>query len=192
MPCAMMHLQCAMLYDDNAPIEFYIGNEAPDCMDVRELKDRSHFRKYKEDREEKLIEYAESLDLNDPYLLGVVMHLYVDLLWDRGPMAEHKRNYKGDDWFRDYRWQIRLIGTHIYRNVDWSADLWSRMCEADRSLYNKLEAFPGEKVESYIIFNRDRDRSDEQGESPDFPHDMVMEFCKEATDKFKKWIANIN
>ena len=169
----MMHLQCAKLYDPDADIAFYIGNEAPDCMDIREIKDKSHLRIYTRDREEKLIEYAHTLDLGDPYQLGVLMHLYTDMLWDLGPMAEHKKNYKGECWFRDYRWQIRLIGTHIYKSVDWSEQIWIDMCDADESCYDSLDLFPSDKIKNYLIFNRDRDRSKETVPSPEFPPRLV-------------------
>ncbi len=192
MPCAMMHLVCAKLYDPSADVAFYIGNEAPDCMDIREIKDKSHLRIYTDDREEKLIEFAHTLDLHDPYQLGVLMHLYVDMLWDRGPMAEHKRNYKGECWFRDYRWQIRLIGTHIYNNVDWSKQIWIDMCRADEFEYNTLDIFPSEKIKGYLIFNRDRDRSLETTPSPDFPPDLVDAFCVDAVESFRKFLNRIS
>ncbi len=192
MPCAMMHLVCAKLYDPHADLAFYIGNEAPDCMDIREIKDKSHFRIYTDDREERLTAFARTLDLNLPYELGVLLHLYVDMLWDRGPMAEHKRNYKGDDWFHDYRWQIRLIGTHIYKTVDWSKQIWEDMCEVDESKYSSLELFPAEKIKSYLVFNRDRDRSKETVSSPDFPPELVDSFCREAVDKFKMYLNQIS
>ena len=192
MPCAMMHLVCAKLYDNDADPAFYIGNEAPDCMDIREIKDKSHFRIYTDDREERLTEFARTLDLNDPYQLGVLLHLYVDMLWDQGPMTEHKRNYKGDDWFHDYRWQIRLIGTHIYKNVDWSKDIWEDMCEVDESRYSSLELFPSEKIKRYLVFNRDRDRSKETVPSPDFPPKLVNDFCIEAVQKFKLYLNRIS
>ena len=192
MPCAMMHLVCAKLYDPNADVAFYIGNEAPDCMDIREIKDKSHLRIYNgEEREAKLTEFAKTLDLNNPYELGVLLHLYVDMLWDRGPMAEHKRNYKGECWFRDYRWQIRLIGTHIYKNVEWSKDIWVEMCEVDESKYNSIELFPAEKIKSYLVFNRDRDRSLETTPSPDFPPELVDKFCVDAVAKFTDYLNSM-
>lgn len=192
MPCAMMHLVCAKLYDNNADIAFYIGNEAPDCMDIREIKDKSHFRIYTDDREQRLTEFARTLDLNDPYELGVLLHLYVDMLWDRGPMAEHRKSYKGDDWFHDYRWQIRLIGTHIYKTVEWSKDIWVDMCKADERKYSSLELFPSEKIKSYLVFNRDRDRSKETTPSPDFPPELVDRFCKDAVESFKGYLNRIS
>ncbi len=187
-----MHLVCAKLYDPQADIAFYIGNEAPDCMDIREIKDKSHFRIYTDDREEKLTEFAHLLDLEDPYELGVLLHLYVDMLWDRGPMAVHKRNYKGNDWFHDYRRQIRLIGTHIYKNVDWSKNIWIAMCEADESKYNSLDVFPAEQIKSYLCFNRDRDRSAETIPSPDFPPELVDRFCEDAVKSFKSYLNRIS
>ncbi|MBQ4562655.1 MAG: hypothetical protein IJA55_10050 [Clostridia bacterium] len=192
MPCAMMHLVCAKLYDPNADIAFYIGNEAPDCMDIREIKDKSHFRIYTDDREQKLTEFAHTLDLSDPYELGVLLHLYVDMLWDRGPMAEHKRNYKGENWFHDYRRQIRLIGTHLYKSLDWSKSLWQEMSEADESRYASLEVFPAEKIKGYICFNRDRDRSSETTPSPDFPPELVDRFCIDAVESFKDYLNRIS
>lgn len=192
MPCAMMHLLCARLYDEDAPIAFYIGNEAPDCMDIRELKDVSHFRIYTDDRDEKLSAYARSLDTSDPYQLGVILHLYTDMLWDFGPMKAHRNNYKGDDWFRDYRRQIRLIGTEMYKRFDWAKQFWADMSEAPLYLYDALEVFPSEKIKDYITFNKNRDRSSELGESPDFPHDSMVMFCQNTVDSFRDWIAKIN
>ena len=192
MPCAMMHLVCAKLYDNNADVAFYIGNEAPDCMDIREIKDKSHFRIYKgKERVDKLTEFARTLDLDDPYQLGVLLHLFVDLLWDAGPMAEHKKNYKGNDWFHDYRWQIRLIGTHIYKNVEWSKSIWAQMCEVDESKYDSLPLFPSEKIKSYLCFNRDRDRSAETTPSPDFPPELVDKFCVDAVAKFTDYLNSM-
>ena len=192
MPCAMMHLLCARIYDDDAPIAFYIGNEAPDCMDIRELKDVSHFRIYTDDRDQRLSEYARSLDLNDPYQLGVILHLYTDMLWDFGPMKEHKESYCGEDWFHDYRRQIRLIGTEMYKRFEWSKQLWQDMSTAPVSLYSALDCFPGEKIKDYVRFNRDRDRSGEIGQSPDFPHDKMVEFCHDTVSSFRAWIEKIN
>lgn len=192
MPCAMMHLLCARLYDEDAPIAFYIGNEAPDCMDIRELKDVSHLRIYTDNRNEKLIEYAHTLMLCDPYQLGVLLHLYTDMLWDFGPMKKHRESYKGDDWFHDYRRQIRLIGTEMYKRFEWSKQMWSDMAEAPTYLYNTLTSFPSDKIKDYITFNKNRDRSDENGESPDFPHELMVEFCRNTVNSFKDWITKIN
>lgn len=192
MPCAMMHLECAMLYDKNADISFFVGNESPDCMDIREIKDKSHFRIYTHDREEKFLEFVRTLDTRDPYLLGVVLHLYADMLWDAGPMKRHKESYTGDNWFMDYRRQIRLIGTHLYKNREWAADLWAEMCNVPESKYDTLELFPAEKIKSYLIYNRDRSRVDETTPSPDFPPEMVDEFCVRTVESFRQWLDDNN
>lgn len=192
MPCAMMHLLCARLYDDDAPVAFYIGNEAPDCMDIRELKDVSHFRIYTDDRNEKLIEYARTLDLQDPYQLGVLLHLYTDMLWDFGPMKAHREAYNGNDWFHDYRRQIRLIGTEMYKRFEWSKQSWADMAEAPTYLYDALCTFPSDKIKDYVTFNKNRDRSNENGESPEFPHDQMVDFCRNTAISFKEWLEKIN
>ena len=97
----------------------------------------------------------------------------------------------GECWFRDYRWQIRLIGTHIYKNVEWSKDIWVKMCEVDESKYNSIELFPAEKIKSYLVFNRDRDRSLETTPSPDFPPELVDKFCVDAVAKFTDYLNSM-
>lgn len=189
MPCAMMHLMCARNYNENADIAFYIGNLAPDCIDERDFKDKNHLRIYKGDeREEKLLELACSLDLTDPFQFGVLLHLYTDMCWDRGPMAEHKRSYVGNDWFHDYRREIRYISKYMYKHLHWSIKLWEDMNEADEVVYSSIENYPSKNIKGYLEHNIMVHKLPPAIESKAFPNELVFLFCKETVDSFKIWL----
>ncbi|MBR5515511.1 MAG: hypothetical protein IKU52_04840 [Clostridia bacterium] len=189
MPCAMMHLMCAKEFDYDAHIGFYIGNIAPDCIDIREFKDKNHLRIYNADeRLKKLRELADSLRLDDPYQFGVLLHLYTDMSWDLGPMAEHKSNYKGDDWFSDYRQEIRYISKFMYKHISWAEKLWEDMKNADTDIYSSVLYYPVENIKGYIEHNVTVHKLPHAIESAAFPNSLVFEFCKKTVDEFKKWL----
>lgn len=194
MPCAMMHLKCAKNYDDNADIAFYLGNLTPDCMDVREFKDVDHLRIYtdKPQRDQKLTELAKCCDLNDPYQFGVIFHLFTDMEWDHGPMAEHKRNYIGGDWFHDYRNDIRDISKYMFSVYDWAPEMWDRLCEADIEGISAIERYPVKCIREYLEYNRKRHAIPGNGESVKLPHAKMEEFCAETTKLFKHWLIDNN
>ncbi|MBE6573559.1 MAG: hypothetical protein E7652_04105 [Ruminococcaceae bacterium] len=193
MPCAMMHLQCARLYNENADIAFFIGNIAPDCIDEREFKDRNHLRIYKgEERLNKLHELARALDLSRPYQLGVLLHLYTDMCWDRGPMAEHKRSYTGDDWFHDYRQEIRYISKYMYKNEAWAPVLWDEIDNAPPELYSDIDYYPTDKIKGYIEHNVRTHPLPPAIPSKAFPNEVVYDFCKKSVESFGLWLINNN
>lgn len=191
MPCAMMHLMCAKLYNENADIGFYIGNLAPDCIDVRDFKDKNHLRIYKgADRKAKLLELADKLDLNDPYEFGVLMHLYTDMCWDEGPMAEHKKSYKGDSWFIDYRQEIRYISKFMYKHIPWAKELWEEMNNAPKALYSSVDYYPADNIKGYIEHNLKVHNEPPAIESKAFPNNLVFRFCCETAESFQEWLEN--
>lgn len=193
MPCAMMHLQCARLYDENADISFFIGNLSPDCVDIRDFKDKNHLRIYKgKDREDKLLELAHTLDITKPYEFGVVLHLFTDMCWDDGPMAEHKRNYKGDNWFLDYRQEIRYISKYMYKTEEWAPKLWQEIDNAPVEVYSSIDYYPADKIKGYISHNVKIHPEPQAIPSEAFPNALVYAFCKETVERFKVWMAENN
>ena len=103
MSSAMVHIECAKKYDANAPILFYTGNIAPDLLGTREAKDKTHFRGIS-DRFGALMRFAETLDLSDPFQKGVLMHLFLDLHWDREGYDKYRAEHEHEDgWFFRYR-----------------------------------------------------------------------------------------
>ena len=72
----MIHLLCAADYAPEMDPVFCVGCVAPDCIDVREFKDHTHFRDIPtEARPAALRGFARGLDLSDQFLLGAVFHL---------------------------------------------------------------------------------------------------------------------
>lgn len=105
----MIHLLCAADYAPEMDPVFCVGCIAPDCIDVREFKDHTHFRDIPTAaRPAALRDFARGLDLSDPFLLGTVFHLFADYTWDVGPQKMHRDSYTGEDWFHDYRREITL------------------------------------------------------------------------------------
>ena len=66
------------------------------------------------------------------------------------------------------------------------------MCDVDESRYDSLDLFPADKIKSYLIFNRDRDRSGETEPSPDFPPKLVDKFCADAVESFNDFLNRIS
>lgn len=185
----MMHLMCANLYDNNADIAFFIGNLAPDCIDERSFKDKNHLRIYQgEERIKKLLELAYTLNLKDPYQFGVLFHLYTDMCWDNGPMADHKRSYKGENWFTDYRQEIRYISKFMYKNQPWAKDMWLNMVAADKLAYSSVDYYPADMINRYLNHNIKVHNEPPAIESKAFPNTLVDQFCIDTVNSFKKWI----
>ncbi len=127
MSSAMVHLACAKKYDVDAPILFYTGNIAPDLIGDREQKDRTHFRGVP-DRFGALHRFANALDLSDPFHRGILLHLFLDLHWDReGYDVFRAQHQKEEDWFPRYRREIFLAGSYLYHHVAYSKDLFLEM-----------------------------------------------------------------
>ena len=116
MSSAMVHLTCAKCYDSSAPTLFYTGNIAPDLIGDRVAKDRTHFRGVP-DRFDALRRFACGLDLSDPFSRGVLLHLFLDLHWDReGYDAYQTAHGSEPDWFFRYRREIFLAGAYLYHH----------------------------------------------------------------------------
>ena len=189
MPCAMMHLMCAKNYNNTSDTAFYIGSVAPDCISDRYEKDKNHLRDQKENREVKLIETAKRLDTCDPYILGVILHLFTDMKWDNGRMKEHRDNYTGESWFHDYRFQISLISSYMFHHNDWAPGLWDEMCAIDASVYSKLPDLAPDRIHEYLKRNRIWHIQNDIGPSEAFPCDIVDSFCRETANEFREWLC---
>lgn len=127
MSSAMVHLQCAKKYDADAPILFYTGNIAPDLLDTREAKDKTHFRGVPE-RFDALHHFAQTLNLSDPFQKGILMHLFLDLHWDRDGYDVYRAVHeKEEGWFTRYRREIFLASAYLYHHTDYAKQLFFDM-----------------------------------------------------------------
>jgi len=127
MSSAMVHIQCAKKYDASAPTLFYTGNIAPDLLGTREAKDKTHFRGVS-DRFDALMRFAQTLDLHDPFQKGILMHLFLDLHWDREGYDKYKTAHEHEQgWFVRYRREIFLASAYLYHHTDYAKELFFEM-----------------------------------------------------------------
>lgn len=139
MSSSMVHLSCARQYDPAAPILFYTGNIAPDLIGDRVQKDQTHFRGIPA-RFEALHRFAETLDLSDPFSRGVLLHLFLDLHWDReGYEVYRSRHEQEAGWFTRYRREIFLAGAYLYHHTAGADALFLEM---NRTFLDPAAVYP--------------------------------------------------
>lgn len=193
MPSALIHLLTGRYFKPDGSIPFFVGTVAPDCVGEREIKDHTHLRD-RSDRHEAIVELKNSMDLNDDYQLGALLHLYTDMLWDEGLQKEYKDSYPEPDnaWFRPYRNEISLASSYIFHRSDWGEPLWREMLECPGSLFDGLEDFPAESVRGYLTRNYKWHYENDVGPSPAFPPETVDGFCHDAAQSFTQFLINTN
>ena len=192
MPSSMTHLLCAKMLLPDAPTRFFVGNISPDCIDVREFKDRTHFRELPvEKRLDALRDMARALDMSDPYQYGVVYHLFADYTWDTGPQAAHREWYRGDDWFHDYRFAINECGREIYRRYPWGEALWADMAALDESEYAAITEYPSDAIKGFILRGQKRAAEPITKPSDFFTPELVDAYCAETAERFREYEKTI-
>lgn len=193
MPSSMTHLLCAKVWAPERSSAFYVGNIAPDCIDVREFKDRTHLRNIPEEsRLDALRALARTYDwINDEYLLGIIYHLFADFTWDIGPQKIHREKYTGDNWFIDYRREINEVGRQIYARHDWSKGLWDAMAELDPSLYASEKEYPPENIRAFILRNREKAALPCENPSKIFTPEAVDAYAAETAERFSKFMRTV-
>lgn len=125
MPSSMVHLLTAYKYNPDASISFLVGNIAPDTVKEWKEKDKNHLRD-RPDRLRALEEFACTVNVQDDIDLGILLHLFVDYMWDTYPREDFIKGYEGYTWFHPYRQEIALSGAWLYNHTDWSKRVWRR------------------------------------------------------------------
>lgn len=189
MPGLMFHLLCADYFDSGADDMFYIGNFAPDCIQGWHEKDISHFRDKTEpgERDAALRSYAAGLDLSDSFSLGTVLHLYLDCLWDFGPMAEHKKQTPAENWFTDYRREVRLSSSYAYYHTPSAKTRWKRLLEIPTESYRKIDIFKPDDIYKLMNDNYIWHEENNIGPSLFFTPEKTNEFVKNTARSFNEW-----
>ncbi|MBE6564853.1 MAG: hypothetical protein E7655_06250 [Ruminococcaceae bacterium] len=188
MPSAMIHLEIAKKYDPNASTLFLLGNLAPDCIDIRAIKDHTHFRD-RADRETALSELKAKTDLDDPFHKGILLHLFADRRWDAHAQSRYKHFFQGDaELFKQYRHEIGIASAYLYRHRDWADPSWTAMRGLDPALYASSPDFPPEEIHQYLEKNQEWHRTLDCPPSELFPMSFIDTFTDETADLFKKWL----
>lgn len=166
---------------------FCAGSVAPDFRDIREFKDRTHFRDLPvECRTEALLKMARSIDLSDKFAYGAVFHLFADYTWDTGPQQAHRLSYSGDNWFMDYRREISSVGYKISRAYEWGLRIWEEMVKLPNETFLSVSDYPPCEVHDFLVRGRDSTAAEKVytesfftlEDTENYARDTVCRFCE--------------
>lgn len=197
MPSCMIHIAAAVECNQEIPERFLIGSIAPDAitMDFK-TKDLTHLRNIEDDCErlEALKKYALSIDMNDYFYAGAILHLYLDCLWDSSALREFKNMNNNDVnlWFHPYRNEISIASEWIYHTCGWSQRAFKKMLEYDVSKCPPLKYISNGDIEDYIIRNYKWHEENSRGPSKIYTPEYVSEFTKKAVSGFREMMAEIH
>ena len=192
MPATMIHLYAGVTLLPAGSDSFLLGCILPDCLDCdRALKDRLHLRDVPaEERLQRLVLLGKELDLDRDFDLGALFHLYLDYLWDNGPQSAHRRAYEGDDWFRDYRKELKMAGSRTAGRAPWNRDVWLRLAAATPEQYENSLGLPEEEIRTFLDFNSRWHTETVLSESTFFTDEVVEGFVKRSNRAFREFLTN--
>ena len=194
MPSCMIHLSAAVRYSPVMPVRLMLGSVAPDAIQRDwKTKDSSHFRNV-EGREARLCAlraYADSLDMTDVFYQGVLLHLYLDCLWDDTALREFKNLHENDPakWFRPYRDEISAASEWLYHHTAWSRMLWRRMLAYNISLCPPVRYVSNEDLCDYLRRNFQWHEENARGPSAVFSPEYIESFIVSSVHGFTHWLG---
>ena len=186
MSSAMVHLSCAKAYDPHAPVLFYSGNIAPDLLGTREAKDKTHFRDVPtERRRDALMAFAETLSLDDPFQKGVLLHLFLDLHWDREGYEPYRLAHGEEEgWFLRYRQEIFLASAYLYHHTPWAKELFFEMNRAFLPTERSVCGITRDGLQAFVAGTWYRLLNGREAVSTAFPPSFVEEFVTFTKSEF--------
>jgi hypothetical protein len=185
----MIHLAVAHEYDGNGDGLFYFANMAPDYTDARAIKDIIHLRD-KPDREAALRELRQTLDLENPFELGWLLHLFTDWQWDTRVIPRYRDAYTGDgNWFLAYRPELGRISFKLFREEPWAREVWEKIGAAElNDTYSLTRSLPV-PLELGWFARRVRARHERGGDEPKyFTVEFTENFARETAERFREWL----
>jgi len=186
MPSSMVHLMIAYDYNPGPPAEFWVGNIAPDCIDNRAESDKFHLRCSK-DREQALRGFAKTINKDDLFAEGILLHLFVDWKWDDDLRQQYIKYCNSGDWFQPYRNEIGLLSARLYHDNLWSGKVWNEMISSDIPKYNKTKEISSENILS-ILKRANTYHIDNPSATPVFYSvESVIDFTGKTAEDYRKW-----
>ncbi|MDR0915766.1 MAG: hypothetical protein LBN02_01055 [Oscillospiraceae bacterium] len=196
MPGQMVHLAAARAFDASGDGLFLVANIAPDFTDSRQIKDYIHLRTAP-DRETALRELRGAIDVNNPFELGWLLHLFADWRWDTDVIPSFRDSYTGGgNWFTAYRAELGKLSFSMYRDEPWSREVWAKIrseqvTNALRDLQKITTVLPVPLELNWyrerVIATHERHRDD----TPTlFTADMAHDFASETAERFKQLLID--
>lgn len=191
MPSAMIHLKTALEYEKNASPLFLIGTLAPDCLDIREIKDKTHFR-ISSDRTGDLRRLRDATDKSNPFDFGVLLHLFLDYKWDNVTENEFGNVFfpSGAFEFRYYREQITHATSYIYNHTEYSKQLWETLCSVSECEYDAHPDFRAKDIKQFLLYtakwNEENSLSPSEVFVPEYVNGFILRSAAEFSDFLQK------
>ena len=188
MSSAMVHLSCAKAYCPKGETLFYTGNIAPDLLSTREAKDVTHFRDIPaEERMEALRRFADGLCLDDPFQKGVLLHLFLDLHWDREGYEPYRLAHGTEEgWFVRYRQEIFFASAHLYHNTPWAKELFLEMNRTFLPAEKSVCGITRDGLQAFVAGTWYRLLNGRMAVSSAFPPEFVKEFITFVSGEFAR------
>ncbi len=189
MPSAMIHLNTALAYNNDADILFLIGNLAPDCLDIREFKDRTHFRS-SADRAGDLRRLRDATDRDDVFSMGVLLHLFLDYKWDSLTSNEFGKVFfpNGVFAFKYYRDEVHKTSSYLYHNTPGAPELWHKLCGCPPEKYDVHPEFHAKDIREYLKVNAEWNEKIKTPPSDVFLPETVSSFIERSAREFKDFL----
>ena len=178
-----IHLYTASLLEPNGSDSFFIGNIAPDSVQVWQDKEHRHLRD-RTDREAALNELWDNYYYADDYSRGAVTHLWLDWFWDQTGLDSYKK-WHGEGWFLPYRAEISKAGSYLFYNVPKVHEIWDRIAAAPESICENVKYDAGGDVRGLIERNYKWHLENDTGASEFFKPEYVENFARETVRKIK-------
>lgn len=190
MPSSMVHLLTAYKYDPKATVAFLIGNIVPDIITEWKEKDRTHLRD-RPDRLCALKELAATMNMQDDFEKGIILHLFLDYKWDVNPREEFTKRYEGYTWFEPYRHEIALTGAWLYHHTDWSERVWKELISYPLADFENNK-YDENEIKKFIVRNYKWHNENYIGPSLYFTPELIEEFTSKVAVEFRDWLDVIN
>lgn len=186
MPSLMIHLLTAKKVYADAPALFFLGSVAPDTVSDRETKDKAHFR-VADNREEALRKFEMSIEKDDLFQEGTLLHLYLDWLWDMGPMRSYIDGSENGEWFKPYRSEIALASAWLFHHKEWAADVWQQMVNCPIEQYGTTDCATDTEVQTFVCRNQKWHSENDIGPSSAFTPMFIEDFTDCAAKDYFLW-----
>lgn len=191
MPSTMIHLLLSHKIAPDAPVEYHIGNIAPDGISTREnyhfkLKDALHFRG-SANRLQDIEDLSHTLDMNDPFNEGYITHLYFDMHWDRDCTDKFVREYQDGHWFPAYRRHISLAAAFLYHEAEYLRTTWHQMVQYDQPLDHNVQSVTQDEIMTFIHHTDYWVQRSSPDPSDIFVPDFVHRYTDEIAEQYAIW-----
>ncbi|MCL2198174.1 MAG: hypothetical protein FWB80_04545 [Defluviitaleaceae bacterium] len=183
MPSSGVHLMVAQKVRPHGSDLFFTGSIAPDAVDGRYEKDKSHFRDV-EDRHGALVALAEKT--TGDFAEGVLLHLYADWKWDISILQEFIE--KSDaSWFATYRYENGLASNYAFQKAKWLKPVFDKIAEVNPNDYGKIPGASPEKIKEYITKTYKWHTENITAPSSAFPPDVIEKFTSQCAEEYLLW-----